>query len=105
MSTEEEKRKEPRDPRRGRHRSSIIEAHNIYVKYHKDLVDAGPGLELPEAEKPMYADVLTGDDPLQRKPESFPMFHRVEKTGVIYATKRASSRGFSPTNPEWANMG
>lgn len=36
----------------------------------------------------------------------FPMFHRVMKTGVIYATSRAKSNGFSAeTEHDWANMG
>ena len=34
---------------------------------------------------------------------TFPMYHRVMKTGVIYATSRAVSRGFSAMNEgEWA---
>jgi aspartate/methionine/tyrosine aminotransferase len=44
---------------------------------------------------------------------SFPMFHRVMKTGVIYATSRAAKHGFGAPGCEdddddddpWANMG
>ena len=35
----------------------------------------------------------------------FSMFHKVSKTGVIYATSRANAHGFSHTDSSWANMG
>jgi aspartate/methionine/tyrosine aminotransferase len=37
--------------------------------------------------------------------KTFPMFHRVTKTGVIYATSRAASHGFRVDDSSWANMG
>lgn len=115
-----------------RRRSSIIEAHNIYVKYHQDLSSSGvPKVKVspvvaeskpttsddttkpddtttadPATRSSLYEDAIdSNNDPLAIKPETFPMFHRVEKTGVIYATKRAKSYGFNPTDPTWANMG
>jgi len=33
------------------------------------------------------------------------MFHRVAKTGVIYATSRAKVYGYDPNSVDWANMG
>ena len=36
---------------------------------------------------------------------SFPQFHKVPKTGVIYATSRASEHGYTPEDTSWANMG
>lgn len=80
-------------PRRPRHRSSVLEAHQIYLQYHR------------EAQGP---DGQNGhDDPGEggrgHKPVAqFPMFHRVQKTGVIYATSRAASRGFTMGSTEWA---
>jgi N-succinyldiaminopimelate aminotransferase len=32
-------------------------------------------------------------------------FRQVPKTGVIYVTTEAMKRGFSPTNPDWCNLG
>jgi hypothetical protein len=32
-------------------------------------------------------------------------FRHVPRTGVIYVTTEAQRRGFSPTNPEWCNLG
>lgn len=37
--------------------------------------------------------------------QPFEMFHHVMKTGVIYASSRASRLGFRNEDPEWANMG
>jgi len=94
-------------------RSSVIEAHNIYEKYHQDLME-GDVIEEGEDQDKGKQEENGGDVPPQEgtrlrvKPEvmqRFRMFHRVEKTGVIYATKRAISRGFSPNDPTWANMG
>lgn len=75
-------------------RSSVIEAHDVFEKYHKHLSS-------PSEEK---EPVLLDEVQRARKPnESFPMFHRVMKTGVIYATTRAKSNGFSAeTEEEWA---
>lgn len=145
-STDDNKKKSSSRNARTR-RSSIIEAHNIYVKYHQHFSsfddfgingdgdgDGDHGND--EADKTnaakkaseddavgtknegeedggfsegnsLYEDAID-DDPLAqpaKDQQTFPMFHRVEKTGVIYATKRASSYGYSATNPEWANMG
>lgn len=77
----------------GRRRSSIVEAHDMYRLYHQDTQD-----DLEDG---------TGDK-TEHKEETevkFPMFTKVQKTGVIYATSRAVSKGFSNENPEWANMG
>jgi len=104
--------KDQRKPRRTL-RASIVEAHNVYVKYHHDL----PATERQQGgvgHRPsLYEDVLTdgseggapSSDPLVPKSADFAMIQRVEKTGVIYATKRAKSNGFSPADPTWANMG
>jgi N-succinyldiaminopimelate aminotransferase len=35
----------------------------------------------------------------------FHAFREVPKTGVIYVTSEASKLGFSPSNPEWCNLG
>lgn len=37
--------------------------------------------------------------------ESVPGFRSVPRTGVIYVMHRATQRGFSYENPEWANLG
>lgn len=73
------------------HRTSVLEAHDIYSKYHRHF------------EEHDSSEDLGGRD--HKPAPSFPMFHRVMKTGVIYATSRASKHGFSPDNLEWANMG
>jgi len=66
--------------------STITEAHDMYEKYHRHELEEGSTTQSISA--------------------SFPMFHRVMKTGVIYATTRAKSNGFSTeTEEEWANMG
>ncbi len=39
------------------------------------------------------------------KTPSFSAFRAVPKTGVIYVTSEASSKGFSSQNPEWCNLG
>jgi hypothetical protein len=53
-----------------------------------------------------------GGDRGHKPVPSFPMFHRVMKTGVIYATSRAAKHGFGAPGSEdddaddpWANMG
>jgi len=102
-----------------RRRSSIIEAHDVFTKYHRhhpsgltldehgddDEEDSAPlapesktvaGLSLTES-------VIEGVQRGRKPSPSFPMFHNVMKTGVIYATTRAKSNGFSPeTEDEWA---
>ena len=88
-------------------RSSVAEAHEIYKKYHRhyDLGDGDGDGEggvddtdiFTAAEKKHHTDstalALGGRDhrPLG---DTFPMYHRVMKTGVIYATSRAAVRGF-----------
>jgi hypothetical protein len=69
-------------------RSSVVEAHNIYVKYHQHD-KAGSSEELAELdeEEESLADLPSCQ-------ERFKQFRRVEKTGVIYATSRALSHGF-----------
>eukprot|EP00957_Ditylum_brightwellii_P008373 633913-Ditylum_brightwellii.AAC.1 len=62
---------------------AMNEAHSVYLQYHRHFTET---------------------DGVQKKPE-FPMFHRVAKTGVIYATSRARAFGFHYDHPEWANMG
>ena len=32
-------------------------------------------------------------------------FRAVPRTGVIYVTTEASKRGYSPTDPDWCNLG
>mmetsp|Transcript_9083 Transcript_9083/g.13259 ORF Transcript_9083/g.13259 Transcript_9083/m.13259 type:complete len:489 (+) Transcript_9083:233-1699(+) len=73
-------------------RSSIVEAHNMYALYHKDQVQKMEEAIVDEGE----SSTATPD---------FPMFRQVPKTGVIYATSRASKYGFSATDESWANMG
>lgn len=68
---------------------SVSEAHSMYLKYHRHH-------QSESAE--------TKSDDHKKVPE-FSMFHRVAKTGVIYATSRAQARGFTAEDPEWANMG
>lgn len=74
-----------------RRRSSVKEAHAVYEKYHhfEDLAPSEHG----------------APPPLERTQQPFKQFHCVEKTGVIYATSRASSHGFTADDPEWANLG
>lgn len=79
-------------------RLSIIEAHDMFDKYHRHKE-----LDVKEEEDELTTEkVQQGPTPSP----SFPMFHRVMKTGVIYATTRARSNGFSvETEDDWANMG
>lgn len=69
--------------------ASVSEAHLMYLKYHRH-------------HQSEMAELKSRD---RKKVPEFPMFHRVAKTGVIYATSRAQCRGFSADDPEWANMG
>jgi hypothetical protein len=43
--------------------------------------------------------------PSTHTPDIMPGFSHVSKTGVIYATTRASECGYYYGNPEWANFG
>jgi len=76
--------------RQGR-RNSIVEAHAMYALYHKE-----EGKKEEKEEEDLTKEVDSVD---------FPMFRQVSKTGVIYATSRARSHGFTPTDESWANMG
>jgi hypothetical protein len=96
----------PPKGRRAR-RSSVAEAHAIYDKYHRHrktvkVVEEDHDGEVKPVlvadDKDTQANVAIGAD-------LFPQFHRVEKTGVIYATSRALSHGFHPDDPTWSNMG
>lgn len=79
-------------------RQSIVEAHSVFEKYHRH-----EEIDVNENED----EIITGKAKREPNPsQSFPMFHRVMKTGVIYATSRARSNGFSvETEDDWANMG
>jgi aspartate/methionine/tyrosine aminotransferase len=75
-------------PRRHCRNSSVVEAHHIYLKYHQhDNDDDSDGYkDAAPSSAAAYAGTSTT--------HLFPQFHTVEKTGVIYATSRANSRGF-----------
>jgi len=76
-------------------RSSVIEAHAVFQKYHRHH---SKELTIDEKDEDEYNKIQQASSSTP-----FPMFHRVEKTGVIYATSRAKSNGFSPqTEDEWA---
>jgi hypothetical protein len=83
-------------------RYSVVEAHDIYEKYHlhhdgDDLIFGLADDEAGVASKDLGHRVHKAAGP------NFKMFHKVMKTGVIYATSRAQSKGFSPENAnEWA---
>jgi hypothetical protein len=131
-------------PSRANHRrsSSVQEAHQIYLQYHREAhhhhhhpnqmfekidsknEDDDDDYDDLNNEKNHNKDqkikvhridsaALHGtsrqnsvEDHDHKPMMNFPMFHRVQKTGVIYATARATSRGFG-TDPEeeWSNMG
>lgn len=85
-------------------RSSVAEAHEIYLKYHRHEGGGDKDDDKAEDDNTVPTKDLGGRDhkPVLR----YPMFHRVMKTGVIYATSRAQKRGFSnESESEWANMG
>ena len=65
--------------------STAREAHEVYRRYHRH-----------------HQEKVVGHD---HQVPKFAMFHRVSKTGVIYATSRASVYGFHGENPDWSNMG
>ena len=103
-------------PNKGRRRrSSVIEAHAIYDKYHRHQPKTVKAIEEDDAsddgddhgDGDNVEPVLVADD--EDRPaatvELFSQFHKVEKTGVIYATSRALRKGFHPDDPEWSNMG
>jgi hypothetical protein len=69
--------------------TTISEAHLMYQKYHRHHQSS-----TAEAKSHDHKEV-----------PDFAMFHQVSKTGVIYATSRASAYGFDNDDPEWANMG
>lgn len=102
-------------PHHNRH-SSIEEVHAIYEKYHKHQLDDDTDSVLAAAAVAATGASSHGSEissvdeacpppPEPPSPPDFAQFHRVQKTGVIYATSRAASHGFSPTDPTWANMG
>jgi aspartate/methionine/tyrosine aminotransferase len=68
------------------HHHVASEAHEMYEKYHFHRNESNVSGEPEES--------------------SFPQFHKVSKTGVIYASSRAREYGFDPSKvSEWANMG
>lgn len=100
-----------------RRRSSVVEAHAIYEKYHrhrhtvKVIEERDHGSDEGDDHGDDHGKVkpvLVADDedrPATATEDLFSQFHRVEKTGVIYATSRALRHGFHPDDPEWSNMG
>lgn len=87
-------------------RSSLVEAHNIYLKYHRDLSAFDDDVDKYQEEQTTAKATATASLPHLTHPrQAFRQFYCVEKTGVIYATSRASSHGFHPEDPSWANMG
>jgi len=95
-------------------RSSVMEAHSVFDVYHKHqeipdtFEELSTEMEAEDSKDDADAKSESHEIPKRgRKPSpSFPQFHKVMKTGVIYATTRAKSNGFSPeTEHEWANMG
>ena len=42
---------------------------------------------------------------MTQKPHAVVGFRTVPRTGVIYVTTEATRRGFSPSNPDWCNLG
>lgn len=89
----------------GKRGSSVWEAHAIYLKYHchadsyldDNADDSKKEAIIPEHEAVSMATATAAP--------TFSMFHKVQKTGVIYATSRATSHGFTAESSEWANMG
>jgi hypothetical protein len=83
-------------------RTSVAEAHDIYEKYHhhhdgEDLIFSF------DDDEAGVASEESGHRVHKAHGHNFKMFHKVMKTGVIYATSRAQSKGFSPENMnEWA---
>ena len=82
-----------------RHRSSVTEAHQIYLQYHREA-ERDEAAQL--GEKEVSDGALHSEDREHKPVACFPMFHRVQKTGVIYATSRAAHRGFSMEATDWA---
>jgi hypothetical protein len=83
-------------------RASVVEAHEIYAKYHRHHEGEDLIFGVDDDEAGIASEDLGGRD---HKPagRNFKMFHKVMKTGVIYATSRARSKGFCPENlKEWA---
>jgi hypothetical protein len=95
----------------------------IYLKYHRhhqpfaeedenNAAKAAASTATTEAHAAAAAADMGGGDRGHKQVPSFPMFHRVMKTGVIYATSRAAKYGFGASpdedengNDPWANMG
>jgi hypothetical protein len=67
------------------------EAHSMYKKYHFHHTDSG---KVHDERGETVEDEA-----------SFPQFHKVPKTGVIYATSRAVEHGYTADDESWANMG
>lgn len=83
-------------------RSSVVEAHDIYTKYHRHREGDHLSFGIEDNEAAVASEDLGGRDHKPAGP-NFKMFHKVMKTGVIYATSRARSKGFCPENfDEWA---
>ena len=82
-------------------------AHQVFLQFHKHTAKSLKDLEDIEEEEDDEIgnqDVFKGHSPSPTQ-QPFEMFHHVMKTGVIYATSRASRLGFHNEDPEWANMG
>lgn len=75
-------------------KSRLCESFEMYLKYHHE-----------KSENTNQASKQLGLSNGEEEEDPFPMFRRVEKTGVIFATAMAKERGFHPEDPTWANMG
>ena len=73
------------------HQETIRSTYDMYIKYHRN----------PSKQTEAIGEKLH----VRSRHSQFPMFRNVEKTGVIYATTRATEHGFTATDPTWANMG
>ena len=65
------------------------EGYHEFLEYHRQLTS-------------IVSKAWTGTE---EKTPAFPMFRRVDKTGVIFATALARKHGFTAEDPSWANMG
>ena len=79
------------DASRQHHAETLRSTYDMYVKYH----------HTPSVQTEAMGQKLR----VSSHHSQFPVFRNVEKTGVIYATSRASEHGFTATDPAWANMG
>jgi hypothetical protein len=83
-------------------RESVVEAHQVYTRYHRhESHTYSKNEKSSPVDSASRRDVGTTASPTAE----FPMFHTVMKTGVIYATSRAVSHGFTGDDSSWANMG